>query len=158
MKYVDEMICFQEVPDEITLSFSISNCPRRCAGCHSPYLAQDVGSSIEDRINDALRANMGLISCVLFLGGDDDKQVSELEKCIDTCKEAGLKVALYSGSDEFPERIADKLDYVKYGHYDEQRGGLNNPNTNQRMLKRNGNEWIDITSRFWKKTKEIYEN
>ncbi|WP_231731034.1 4Fe-4S cluster-binding domain-containing protein [Lacimicrobium alkaliphilum] len=28
-------ICFQEVPDEVSLAFTITGCPLACAGCHS---------------------------------------------------------------------------------------------------------------------------
>ena len=43
LKYVDTLVSFQEVPDEISLCINISNCPCHCDGCHSPYLADDIG-------------------------------------------------------------------------------------------------------------------
>ena len=43
LKYVNTEITFSEVPDEITLCINISNCPCHCKGCHSPYLAEDIG-------------------------------------------------------------------------------------------------------------------
>ena len=149
IKYVDEMICFQEVPDEITLSFSISNCPHNCEGCHSAYLSQDVGFSLKERLSAAVEANNGLITCVLFMGGDDKKQKNELKECIEYCREYGLKTALYSGDDNFPLELAEVLDYIKYGHYDKNKGGLTNPATNQKFLKKENDKWIDITYRFW---------
>ncbi len=158
IKYADEMICFQEVPDEITLSFSISNCPRHCEGCHSAYLSRDIGLPLKERLTSAIAENKGLITCVLFMGGDDEKQVDELRECIAICQKEKLKVALYTGSDEFPLRLSERLDYIKYGRYDKLRGGLNDPNTNQRFYKKDNGEWVDITYRFWKISKEQYEN
>ena len=43
LKYVDAKVVFAEVPDEVTLAINISNCPCQCKGCHSSYLAQDIG-------------------------------------------------------------------------------------------------------------------
>ena len=43
MKYVDTKVVFAEIPDEITLAISISGCPCHCPGCHSSYLAEDIG-------------------------------------------------------------------------------------------------------------------
>jgi len=35
-----------EVPREISLTLSISNCAYRCHNCHSPYLQQDIGQPL----------------------------------------------------------------------------------------------------------------
>ena len=86
MKYVEEMICFQEVPDEISLSFSISNCPRKCIGCHSTYLSEDIGNQILDVLEDRIEQYLGYITCVLFLGGDDPLQKQDLIQCLNICK------------------------------------------------------------------------
>lgn len=145
------MICFQEVPDETALSFSISNCPRGCTGCHSSYLSGDIGRSLKARLTSAIEANKGLITCVLFLGGDDEAQVSELRQCLEICKNYDLKTALYSGSDVFPTYLAPYLDYIKFGHYDKDKGGLASPTTNQKFIKRCDDEWVDITSHFWRR-------
>lgn len=45
LKYVDARVVFQEIPDEITLAINISNCPCHCKGCHSQYLAEDIGKN-----------------------------------------------------------------------------------------------------------------
>lgn len=42
------------------------------------------------------------------------------------------------------------FDYIKLGPYIEELGPLNNPNTNQRLYKVEGNQLIDITNKFWK--------
>ena len=35
LNYTTEQITFQEVPNEISLSFLIAGCPLKCKGCHS---------------------------------------------------------------------------------------------------------------------------
>ena len=47
------------------------------------------------------------------------------------------------------------FDYVKLGPYIEALGGLKSEKTNQRMYKRVGDKWEDITAVFWKKTLDI---
>ena len=46
----------------------------------------------------------------------------------------GLKVAVYLGEDNIPEEL-DKnyFDYIKIGHWDASKGGLDSPTTNQKM-------------------------
>ena len=38
LKYVEYAVTLEEVPTEISLTISISNCRFRCHGCHSAYL------------------------------------------------------------------------------------------------------------------------
>jgi anaerobic ribonucleoside-triphosphate reductase activating protein len=151
MKSASEMICFQEVPDEVSLSFSISNGPYRCEGCHSPHLRTDCGRELEEILSPLLEKYDGLISCVLFMGGDDPQQLNELIQWVHICKRYGLKAALYSGQDKFPtnSELLMWLDYIKVGSYQQALGGLKNPNTNQRLYKKIQGEWKDITHRFW---------
>ena len=46
LKYVEYAVTLEEVPTEISLTISISNCRSRCHGCHSAYLQQDVGKPL----------------------------------------------------------------------------------------------------------------
>ena len=46
LKYVGYAVTLEEVPTEISLTISISNCRFRCHGCHSAYLQQDVGNPL----------------------------------------------------------------------------------------------------------------
>ena len=46
LKYVEYAVTLEEVPTEISLTISISNCRFRCHGCHSAYLQQDVGKPL----------------------------------------------------------------------------------------------------------------
>ena len=43
LKYVECAVTMAEVPREISLTLTISNCAYRCHNCHSPYLQQDAG-------------------------------------------------------------------------------------------------------------------
>ena len=61
MKYVDAKVVFAEIPDEITLAISISGCPCHCKGCHSAYLAEDIGVPLsEAELTLLIKANEGI--------------------------------------------------------------------------------------------------
>lgn len=153
LKYVDTLVSFQEVPDEISLCINISNCPNNCPGCHSSYLKDDVGIPLTYvELMQLISQNQG-ISCVCFMGGD--KEPWEIQRLAQRVKEEGLKVAWYSGKSEIPEDIRlVNFDYVKLGPYIEEKGPLNSRNTNQVMYKidhiADRPFVVDITSRFWK--------
>lgn len=155
MKAANEKICFQEIPDEISLGLFISNCPNRCPNCHSPYLREDCGQDVFYRLPTIVREYYDQISCILFMGGDDPKQIEELIVALGYCKSKNLKTALYSGFDNLnnDERLLSLLDYYKIGSYKEECGGLNKTTTNQRLYKKENGEWKDITYKFW--TSEI---
>lgn len=154
LKYLDTKVTFAEVPDEITLCINITGCKNNCKGCHSSYLAEDIGKVLTlDVLEHLIRKNQG-ITCVSFMGGDSDTvRVDGLAEFVRKCFPS-LKVAWYSGRDELSEHIdISHFDIVKLGHYDEEYGPLNNPNTNQRMYKISKGELIDITNRFWNESK-----
>ena len=72
LKYVDTLVSFSEIPDEISLCINISNCPYNCIGCHSPYLKKDIGENLTiEKLDELITKNRG-ISCVCFMGGDSD--------------------------------------------------------------------------------------
>ena len=160
MKYTDTQIGFQEFPDEISLLINISNCPFHCSGCHSPELWEDIGTELTfDELNKLIQSNKG-ITCVGFMGGAQN--VYHLLNLAIFVKSnfPNLKVGWYTGQSEIPEIISENLsefDYIKIGPYDRERGGLDNPNTNQIMYKvihsENGdNKLENITNKFWKCT------
>ena len=160
LKYVDTKIVFAEVPNEVTLAINISNCPCHCKGCHSPYLAEDIGEILdEDALEEMVLANKG-ITCIAFMGGDSDPQsVNMLAGIVQT---KGLLTAWYSGRQELSKDVDIKnFNFIKLGPYVEELGGLKSPTTNQRMyevkmcreLDEDGNPIYgleDITSSFWK--------
>lgn len=146
LRYVGESIVLQEVPDEISLAISISGCTHRCDGCHSSYLWKNEGRFLVDDIIEIVTWYIGMVTCICFMGGDQN--IEELNECIDIAHEEEYKCCVYLGCDEVPQGLRT-VEYLKIGHYDKERGGLDNPNTNQRMFKWNGNDYEDITERFY---------
>ena len=151
MKYTGTEITFAEVPDEITLCINISNCPCHCKGCHSPYLAEDIGEELTiDSLNELITNNKG-ITCVAFMGGDSSpEEVNRLASIVRTYH--NLKTAWYSGRQELSKDInLNNFDFIKLGPYIEELGPLNNKTTNQKFYKIEENKLIDITDIFWSK-------
>lgn len=153
MKYVDTQVVFREVPDELTLAINISGCPVKCPGCHSSYLARDIGEVLDvDSLDKLIDGNPG-ITCVSFMGGDaDPAYVREL--AVHT-RSRGLKTCWYSGRDlENAKPVLDALDFVKVGPYIDEFGPLDYATTNQRFYKIDrgpgGPELTDWTHRFKK--------
>lgn len=151
LKYLGYSIVFQEVPDEVTLAINISGCPHKCEGCHSKYLWEYEGNYISDDLGGLIEKYKGLITCVCFMGGDQN--LEELYVLMKVVQLANLKVALYTGVSN-PHALGYAMslpvDYIKYGPYIEKYGGLNSATTNQVMLKRDDGKWEDITYRFQK--------
>lgn len=157
LKYLGYTVVFQEVPDEVTLAINISGCPHKCEGCHSKYLWEYMGYYISDDLSDLIKKYKGLITCICFMGGDQNQE--ELAGLLTHIRKHGLKTALYTGLDSIDgldNNVLNNLDYCKIGHYDYSRGGLDNPNTNQMMFKQDFEfkKWNDITHRFWKEDKK----
>jgi anaerobic ribonucleoside-triphosphate reductase activating protein len=162
LKYVETAVTFSEIPDEITLCINISNCPCHCKGCHSSYLAEDIGiplvwwveysneeHSVDTCIENILDKNKG-ITCICLMGGDSDpKLINALASEIRTL--ANIKIAWYSGRQELSKDIDLKnFDYIKLGPYIEEYGPLNSKTTNQRLYKVEDETLKDITHKFWK--------
>ena len=144
MKYFTQGIVFSEIPDEITLELGISNCPFRCEGCHSPFLQKDIGTELTLEILKELIEDNNGISCILFSGGSPN----EVEKVCYYVRTfyPNIKTAWYTGIETIPTDLnLDYFDYIKVV------GGLRNPNTNQKLYKKDkdGN-WENITYKFWK--------
>jgi anaerobic ribonucleoside-triphosphate reductase activating protein len=154
LKYLGYGIVFQEVPDEVTLAINISGCPHKCEGCHSKYLWEYEGNYISEDLDDLIKKYQGLITCVCFMGGDQNQ--IDLLGLLKTVQKYGLKTALYTGLglvNNLSMRILGNLNYLKTGKYDSSLGGLDCPTTNQRMFKWNYStmRWDDITYRFQKR-------
>ena len=159
LKYVNYDITFQEIPDEITLCINISNCPCHCKGCHSSYLAEDIGEGLTlDKIYKLIENNEG-ITCICFMGGDSSpKEIDMFAGCIKDLYD--IKVAWYSGRQELSKYINLKwFDFIKLGPYIEEFGPLNSKTTNQRFYQvikshyedgTSGYELLDTTYKFWK--------
>ena len=150
LKYVDTLVSFSEVPDEITLCLNISNCPCHCSNCHSSYLAEDIGKGLTlDTIYKLIDNNEG-ITCICFMGGDSSpKEIDMFARCIKDLYD--IKVAWYSGRQELSKEIdLQNFDAIKLGGYNESLGPLNCPTTNQRFYKIIEGKMYDYTYLFWK--------
>ena len=155
IKYVDTLIGFIEIPDEISLCINISNCPNNCEGCHSSYLKDDIGTPLTYvELKNLIDSNKG-ITCICFMGGDAEPwEIIRLAKLVK--EEYNLKVGWYSGKDEFFKgNDFLNFDYIKIGSYNKERGPLNNKNTNQRMYQLYHTsdgcvKFVNITNKFWK--------
>lgn len=153
LKYAYTKVIFSEIPDEITLGISLTGCTIHCPECHSKELWEDTGTPLTiEELDRLLTENKG-ITCLLLLGGEHD--IDALIELFQHSFEV-IKTAWYCGLDKVPrgkQDILQYLDYLKVGHYDKELGGLNNPNTNQRLylLEHLNDEYvkkIDITKQL----------
>lgn len=146
IKYCTHSIVFEEIPDRVTLAFSISNCQNRCKGCHSAFLRKDIGDILDEEVlvKNFSKA-ISRCNCVLFLGeGNDIDGLIRLSDYIRT--KFNVETAIYSGRDSVEDCIFEHFDYVKVGSYQADLGGLNERTTNQRLYYHKN----DITYKFWK--------
>lgn len=151
VKYCGYYITFQEVPNEVALTFTISNCPYRCEGCHSPWLQTDIGDELtKEVILSLLDKYKGAVTCVCFMGtGGDTIGIGRL---VFAMNYYGFKTCVYTGGSREEAQALCLPDYLKEGPYIAKLGGLNTPGTNQRMWKmEDDGKYHDITSWFWRK-------
>ena len=128
---ISPSIVFQEVPDEISLCFSITGCKVGCKGCHSTELWQaSYGIPLTNtNFIKWLKKYKNLISCVVFFGGE--WQEKELIEKLIIAKKQGLKTCLYSGQKHINLNISQHLNFLKTGAWRAELGGLESPMTNQ---------------------------
>lgn len=147
LRYSSEEIVWQEVPGETSLAYTITGCPVGCKGCHSVD-TWPVGSGLEltpEYFVQRLRDYQGLITCVLFLGGE--WQPTALLTLLELSKQAGLKTCLYTGLEAVSSDLEKNLDYLKTGPWLAARGGLDSRATNQRFIQVASGELLNVL--FW---------
>ena len=134
LTYHDVRVVFQEVPNEVSLAFGICGCQLRCHGCHSPHTwSAERGTPLtEDVLRDAIQRYRGMISNVLFLGGEWSE--GDLIALLRICREHQLKTTLYTGLESVSGEILAELSYLKTGRWIPERGGLASLTTNQRFV------------------------
>lgn len=166
LKYVDTLVSFQEVPNEISLCINFSNCPIRCPGCHSKHLWEDSGITLDvDWLDVLVTQQKGGITCICFMGGDSNpKQINTFAEHVRMSAAwnkyyENLKIAWYSGKDSISKDInLRNFDYIKLGPYIEELGGLDKEGSNQIMYKVDNMRLTDITHKFREKNKfEFFE-
>lgn len=143
MRYTDHRIVFQEIPDEISLAFLISGCQLKCHGCHSwqswsAHTGQELTAS---ELSKYIQKYQGWVTCVLFLGGEWHENA--LIEHLQFCQKIKLKTALYTGEDNVSPQIKLHLDFLKTGHFDQKKGGLESRITNQKLIALKTNELLN---------------
>lgn len=125
-------VVFQEVPNEISLAFSIAGCKNNCKNCSWKFLESTKKELTDDLYQSLLEKYKGTVSCILFLGGEwnEDNLISKLK----LAKQNGFKTCLYTGQNDVSSSIKTNLDYLKIGPYVEELGGLDSPKTNQKFF------------------------
>jgi len=104
----------------------------------------DVTDLSLSRFETILRDNLGLATCVLFMGGEDE---DDLPDFLERARSYGYKTCMYTGLKtvgEIDYRISSKLDYCKVGRWEGL--GLRELGTNQRFYDLKTGE--DLTGRF----------
>lgn len=143
MFYHSFQVVLQEVPGEISLCFSISGCPLRCDGCHSPFLWRKNNGNLLtlDTFKDYLDRYVKLATCVLFMGGEWHKE--ELIVLLKLSKSKNYKTCLYTGEIEVSKAILNELTWIKTGKWEQLKGGLNSPTTNQKFIELKTNKELN---------------
>lgn len=154
LHYIEACLSYNEVPGEVSLCIYISGCMNRCKDCHYPELQKsNYGDPLYKYIESLIQLYLKQISCVCFLG-EGKNTIYEKSEFIQFCeitRSYGLKSCLYSGRDTEIELWMQNFDYIKIGSFISDKGALYEPTTNQRMYKKTGNIYEDITFRFWDK-------
>lgn len=140
-----------EVPDEISYCITFTNCPIHCKGCHSTHNWNNHSNEFNIHIlEDILEKYDAKVTCICFLGGEWDVSFKEFLEFVK--ENSNLKTCLYTGKDDVEEfkDILNLLDFIKVGHYDEEKGGLDCSTTNQIMYEVNNKDLSlkDITNKF----------
>ncbi len=136
IRFCNQQVVWQEVPNETSLAFLITGCPLGCKGCHSIESWKRGSGQILTEIYLAkqLKKYQGFITCVLFMGGEwlPDKLILLLKMA----RKQGLNTCLYTGLEktELDPRLLPELTYLKTGRWIAERGGLNSLTTNQRFV------------------------
>lgn len=81
IRFEKTMITFTEVPDEISLCINCTCCPLRCKGCFEPWLRENSGEILTNKLLCELMWRNQHITCVCFMGGINDYEtLAELMK------------------------------------------------------------------------------
>jgi anaerobic ribonucleoside-triphosphate reductase activating protein len=143
IRFNREQIVWQEVPGEVSLAYAISGCPLRCKGCHSSAERNPAfGKMLPlEYFCARLAQYRGLITCVVFLGGE--WLPDQLILLLKAARAERLHTCLYTGLDSVTSAIQAQLTYLKTGAWIAARGGLDSPTTNQRFIDLRTNELLN---------------
>lgn len=127
-------IVMEEIPTELSLSFSCTGCPIRCPNCHWKEL-QDPNRGHKLTIDEYIQIldkYKDFVTCILFFGGEWNKDC--LKDFLIIARSYGFKTALYTGLSDINDDIKQYLNYLKIGPYIENLGPLNSIKTNQKLI------------------------
>lgn len=157
---VNITVSMNEIPDHIAIAIELGNCNRRCKGCHSEWCRTKLPYSqwmdmevLMAKVNYLVKK--GADAIVLMGGTTNGIPVDDLTKAINILS-TYAPVGLYSGASfnsnvhSYLKREA-KLRWLKTGNFIQERGGLDNPMTNQQFFIKTEKGWLDITSVFQRK-------
>lgn len=131
MRILNYFTSFQEVPDKLSLCFSVYGCPHNCKNCSWKDEKNFLNLTVTD-ILEIVDKNKEFIDCVCFLGGEWEP---EFKTILSSCREMGLLTCLYTGLEDITDNdILSNLNYVKVGPYIENLGGLQSKTTNQKFI------------------------
>ena len=140
------------MPGESSICIYISGCCHDCHNCHYPMLKRkNYGEILMDFYEDIIASYQSQATCVCFLGegGNTAVERDEIRLMVEYANRQGLKTCLYSGRDVEIESWMHIFDYVKLGSYQEDKGALESPGTNQVMWKKTSSGLFeDITFLF----------
>ena len=142
-----------EVPEYNSICIYISGCPNHCKECHYPLLQQkNYGNKLFENFLKIVQIYQNQATCICFLGEGENTayEHQEFHKMVRIAKKHNLKTCLYCGRDTNVEEWMSFFDFIKLGSYQEVYGGLNYKTTNQKLLEKAKNGYIDITYKFWK--------
>lgn len=133
MRHIDMTVVLQEIPGEISLAFTITGCSLRCDGCHSKHTWNKRAGELltPATFTHALDAYDGLVTCVVFFGGEWYED--ELIELLRIARSRKLRTALYTGLDDVSQQLKNHLTFLKVGPYKKEKGGLASSATNQRL-------------------------
>ncbi len=145
-RYAGYSVTLAEMPGYIALVFSLTGCKIGCKDCHSKHLWDgDTGTELTaGTISSIARHYEGLIDGVVFLGDIEEEDFAPL---LSMAKKFSLTTCIYTGK-QFKdcETYFKSFDFVKYGEYRKDLGGLDSPTTNQRYVRSSNME--DLTYLF----------
>ena len=135
LKYDTYNITFLELPNEVSLTLSITNCPNFCPNCHSPHLRKNIGNPLNEGVFNLLEKYRHHITAVCFLGHGAERHNEEMVSILSKINKMypTLRIGIYSGHDYMVEEFKPYLTYYKVGRYIEELGGLESGKTNQKL-------------------------
>lgn len=162
LRYLNYQVYTNEIPDELSLGFTILGCNVHCPECHSKHVwdinSKDIGHILtRNKFLDVCYDQDG-ITCILFFGGEWEPDA--LMYFLGIAKDNGFRTALYTGrtleymdklNNDYQNGIYKSLDYLKVGPYIPEAGPIICSKTNQRLFKLKSQiVKYDITEKFWK--------